>query len=89
MVVNHIGRMTRGARKTFLHAQRDWSEVIGVTLLPYAWKYYECRYNDLQLDDKGHLSLQKYSRLYESFKIQDYHTFGCLGYILEDKLQTA
>ena len=55
----------------------------------HAWRNYKLGYNNLQLDDKDHSFLQKLSKVYEPFKIRDYHTFGCPVYLLQDNLQTA
>ena len=58
-------------------------------LCPYDGKDYERRYNDHQLDDKGQSSLQKFFKMFEPFKIWDYHTFGYPVYILQDRFKTA
>ena len=86
---SHIGLLTRGSRTNLLHAQRRWPEAIGEILWPFSWKDYERRYNDLHLDKDGLSPLQKYSKIYQPFRIRDYHTFGCPEYILDGKLQTA
>ena len=60
---------------------------MGEILWSFAWKDFERRYNNLHLDKAGLAPLQKYSRMYEPFRIRDYHTFGCSVYVLEGKLQ--
>ena len=86
---HHIGRLTRGSRNNLIHVQRQWPEAIGEILWPFAWKYYERRYNDLSLDKNGLSPLQKKSNVYEPFKIRDYRTFGCPVYILNEKFQAV
>ena len=85
LIEKFIQDLTRGARTLLLHAKRHWPEAIGTILWPFALKAFEDRRNHWHLDANGKSPLQKFSNVYHTQDIKQWHTFGCPVFVLEDK----
>ena len=85
LIEKFIQDLTRGARTLLLHAKSDWPEAIGTILWPFALKAFEDRRNHWHLDANGKSPLQKFSNVYHTQDIKQWHTFGCPVFVLEDK----
>ena len=85
LIKNFIQDLTRGASTLLLHAKRHWPEAICTILWPFALKAFEDRRNHWRLDSNGRSPIQKFSNVYSSPGIKNWHTFGCPVFVLEEK----
>ena len=88
IVERHIGILTHGAQTGVLHAQRRWPEAIGTILWPFAWKDFECRYNNLFLDSDGLSPLNHFTGTLVRTDVCRFHPFGCPVFVLAAGLQS-
>ena len=73
-----------------LHAKRMFPEYISTILWPFAVKCYEDRMNHLVHRADGCTPFKTLAGLDSaSIKISDFHTFGCLCYVLDHRLQSG
>ena len=72
-----------------MHAQRHWPEAVGSILWPFAWKYYERRYNNFYLDTEGLSPLNHFTKTTVQADVRDFHPFGCPVFVLASGLQST
>ena len=84
-----IKELTLISRTILLHAQRHWPEMISTMLWPLALKAACERLNNLSINENGESPHSRMSRADNIIMKQDYHTWGCPVYILDEKLQSG
>jgi Integrase core domain. len=87
-----IGDVTALARTVLQHAKRNWTEVITVSLWPFALKYAILLSNTLSMDENGNTPLSKLTITTvdsTNLDLQNFHTFGCPCYVLDHRLQSG
>ncbi|KAL7462893.1 hypothetical protein ACHAXS_003265 [Conticribra weissflogii] len=89
-VVEHaIKSLTLISRTLLLHGQRHWPEYITTMLWPFALKAAQDRMNQLHVNLDGQTSKMAFSDIATTtFRIRDFHNWGCPCYILDSRLQT-
>ena len=86
---NSIKQLTLTARTLLVHAQGHWPEYITTMLWPFALKAAQDRRNQLNVGLDGKTPDMKFSDVAtKSFRLADFHTFGCPCYVLDARLQT-
>ena len=85
IVERNIGLMTNGSRTLLLRAMRRWPDMISTLLWPYAWKEVERRNNYFSYNRHGEHPIQSFAKVTYPPKLRDYHTWGCLVFVLHDK----
>ncbi len=84
-----IKLLTLVSRTLLLHAQRLWPEYISTILWPLALKVAQDRLNQLNINLDGKTPEMLISDVAAaSLWLRDFHTWGCLVYILDSQLQT-
>jgi len=88
LVENRIKDCTLGTRTILLHAKRFWPEAITTMLWPFALLAFIERRNSLHLDANNQTPNQKISKQTKIIELSKFHTWGCLVFVLESKVQT-
>ena len=70
-----------------LHAKRHWPEAITTILWTYDIKAEGARHNSFHLNNSGIFPFQLFSGVETTFDLKLKHTWGCLDYIMDAKLQ--
>ena len=72
-----------------IHEKHWWTEVIQPWLWTFSLKQAEFNLNNLRLGKSGKSRANNFSAMYNKINIRHYHTFGCLVYVLDARLQCA
>ena len=72
-----------------IHVNHQWPEFIQPFLWPFALKQVEFNLNNLCLGKSGKLRAETFSAMHNKINIRHYHTFSCLVYVLNARLQGA
>ena len=76
-------------RKQLLHAKAQWSEVIHLSLWPYAMRNATCVSNLMPSQDGGISPLELFTRTEVVPNLRQMHTFGCPFYTLHGRFQAG
>ena len=81
--------LSYGAKKLLLHARRFWPKVIVPSLWPFALLADTKRHNELSLDENGKSPLEKFSNTTDEITCNDFHTWGCPVFVLDEANQSG
>ena len=84
-----IKQLIDKSRKMLIHANHRWPEVIQPCLWTFALKQSEFSLNNLRLRKSGKWRAKCFSAMHNKINIRHYHTFSCLVYVLNARLQGA
>ena len=89
IIERHFQKLSSQARIILLHAKRHWPAMISVILWPFAYKYAELLYNNLDVDVRGRSPIQRFCKNSNQMDMKTLHTWGCPCYILDSSLQSG
>ena len=84
-----VEEVSYAARTLLLHAKRKWPKVITTVLWPYVLQAVVDSHNRLSLNKDGLSPLERLAGTKEEIIPLDFHTWGCLVYVLEAQNQTG
>jgi hypothetical protein len=77
------------ARSALMQAIRNWSDAVNVFLWPYAVRKAVEGLNHIPRPKKSSSPIELFSHTNVSPNLNHKHTFGCLMYILDQRLQSG
>jgi len=84
-----IKELTLISRTILLYAPRHWPEMISTIIWPLALKATCERVNNPSINETGESPHSRISKADNIIMKQDYHTWGCPVYVLDEKLQSG